>query len=117
MRDYGGKWIIEPESVTEIGCIHTAQGLELDYVGVIIGDDLIIRDGEVLVNPSARSKMDRTLFGYKKGMKENPEHWKPLIKAIIKNTFRTLMIRGMKGCYIYCTDPETNSYFKKALIN
>jgi DUF2075 family protein len=117
MRDYGGKWIIEPESVTEIGCIHTAQGLELDYVGVIIGEDLIIRDGEVLVQPNARSKMDRTLFGYKKGMRENPEHWKPLIKAIIKNTYRTLMTRGMKGCYIYCTDPETNSYFKNALNN
>ncbi|PWH82706.1 AAA family ATPase [Algibacter marinivivus] len=112
MKDYGGKWIIEPNSVTEIGCIHTAQGLELDYVGVIIGDDLVIRNGEVLVKPSARSKMDRTIFGWKKGMKENPEYWKPLLKAIIKNTYRTLMTRGMKGCFIYCTDPETNQYFK-----
>lgn len=115
MKSYGGKWIIEPESVTEVGCIHTAQGLELDYVGVIIGDDLIVRDGDVLVQPSARSRMDRTIFGWKKGMKENPEHWKPLIKAIIKNTYRTLMTRGMKGCYIYCTDPETNAYFKSMI--
>jgi DUF2075 family protein len=115
MKSYGGKWIIEPESVTEIGCIHTAQGLELDYVGVIIGDDLIFRNGDLLVNPSARSKMDRTLFGWKKGMRENPQHWKPLIKDIIKNTYRTLMTRGMKGCYIYCTDKETNNYFKEML--
>jgi DUF2075 family protein len=115
MKSYGGKWIIEPESVTEIGCIHTAQGLELDYVGVIIGDDLIFRNGDLLVNPSARSKMDRTLFGWKKGMRENPQHWKPLIKEIIKNTYRTLMTRGMKGCYIYCTDKETNEYFKKMI--
>lgn len=116
MKDYGGKWIIEPNSVSEIGCIHTAQGLELDYVGVIIGNDLLIRDGEVFVNPSARSKMDRTIFGWKKGMRENPEYWKPLIKTIIKNTYRTLMTRGMKGCYIYCTDPETSRFFQD-LVN
>lgn len=115
MTDYGGRWIIDPNSVTEIGCIHTAQGLEVDYVGVIIGNDFLIRDGEVKVDPTARDKGDRTLFGWKKGIKENPEYWKPLIKTIIKNTYRTLMTRGMKGCYIYCTDPETSNYFKEQL--
>eukprot|EP01090_Pellita_catalonica_P012885 TRINITY_DN291_c0_g1_i3.p1 TRINITY_DN291_c0_g1~~TRINITY_DN291_c0_g1_i3.p1 ORF type:complete len:619 (-),score=82.68 TRINITY_DN291_c0_g1_i3:1039-2895(-) len=113
MTDYGGKWIIEPDSVTEIGCIHTAQGLEVDYIGVIIGDDLIVREGNVLVDPTKRDKSDRTIFGWKKGMKENPEHWKPLLRDIIKNTYRTLMTRGMKGCYIYCTDKETRKYFKE----
>ncbi len=113
MSDYGGKWIIEPNSVSEIGCIHTAQGLELDYVGVIIGNDLLVRDGEIMVDPSARSGMDRTIFGWKKGIKEDPDYWKPLLKTIIKNTYRTLLTRGMKGCYIYCTDAETNNYFKE----
>lgn len=115
MTDYGGKWIIDPNSVSEIGCIHTAQGLEVDYVGVIIGNDLIVRDGEVLVNPSERDSGDRTVFGWKKGIKENPDYWKPLLKTIIKNTYRTLMTRGMKGCYIYCSDPETSNYFKQAI--
>lgn len=115
MTDYGGKWIIDPNSVSEIGCIHTAQGLEVDYVGVIIGNDLIVRDGEVLVNPSERDKGDRTVIGWKKGIKENPEYWKPLLKVIIKNTYRTLMTRGMKGCYIYCSDPETSRYFEKVI--
>lgn len=115
MRDYGGKWIIDPNSVSEIGCIHTSQGLEVDYVGVIIGNDLIIRDGEVLVNPNARSKMDKTINGWKSGVKNKPTYWKPLLRAIIKNTYRTLMTRGMKGCYIYCIDPETNEYFKEAV--
>lgn len=115
MTDYGGKWIIDPNSVTEIGCIHTAQGLEVDYVGVIIGDDLIVRDGELLVNPKARDKDDRTVFGWKSGMKNDPTRWKPLLKAIIKNTYRTLMTRGMKGCYVYCTDPETRQYIKRAM--
>ena len=115
MTEYGGKWIIEPESVSEIGCIHTAQGLEVDYVGVLIGDDLIIRNGEVLVNPSARDSGDRTIFGSKSGLKNNPDYWKPLLKLIVKNTYRTLMTRGMKGCYIYCTDKETNEYFKQLM--
>lgn len=115
MTDYGGRWIIDPNSVSEIGCIHTAQGLEVDYVGVIIGDDFIVRDGKVLVNPSARDSGDRTVFGWKSGIKNNPEYWKPLLKTIIKNTYRTLMTRGMKGCYIYCTDSETADYFKEQL--
>jgi len=112
MTDYGGKWIIDPNSVSEIGCIHTAQGLEVDYIGVIIGDDLLVRDGEILVNPKARSKMDRTINGWKSGIKNNPDYWKPLLKTIIKNTYRTLMTRGMKGCYIHCSDSETQKYFR-----
>lgn len=113
MTDYGGKWIIDPNSVTEVGCIHTAQGLEVDYIGVIIGDDLIVRDGQVLVDPKARDKGDRTVFGWKSGVKNDPARWKPMLKAIIKNTYRTLMTRGMKGCYLYCTDQETRQYFKE----
>lgn len=112
LGDYGGKWIIDPGSVTEIGCIHTAQGLEVDYVGVIIGDDLIVRNGEILVDPSKRAKDDRSIFGWKKMKKENPLQAKGLLRTIIKNTYRTLMTRGMKGCYIYCTDQETSEYFK-----
>lgn len=115
MMDYGGAWIIDPSSVTEIGCIHTAQGLEVDYIGVLIGDDLIVRNGQVLVDPTKRDSGDKTIFGYKKMMKENPEYAKDVVRAIIKNTYRTLMTRGMKGCYIYCTDPETREYFKKMI--
>lgn len=112
MTDYGGRWMIDPNSVTEIGCIHTAQGLEADYIGVIIGDDLVVRNGEVLTNVKARAPEDRTVWGWKGGMKKNPEYWNSLLRDIIKNTYRTLFTRGMKGCYIYCTDPETREYFR-----
>ncbi|MCB0707592.1 MAG: DUF2075 domain-containing protein [Saprospiraceae bacterium] len=115
LGDYGGLWIIDPNSVTEIGCIHTAQGLEVDYVGVIIGDDLIVRDGVVITDASKRAPDDRTVFGWKKGMKEDPGTTKKLLDDIIKNTYRTLMTRGMKGCYIYCTDEETREYFKQMI--
>ena len=106
-------WMIKPDSVNQIGCIHTCQGLELDYVGVIIGDDLIVRDGIVMVNPAKRSKMDSSIKGYKKMLLEKPEEAKELIRKIIKNTYRTLMTRGIKGCFIYCVDIETNEWIKK----
>lgn len=111
----GSLWIMQPDSLEQIGCIHTCQGLELSYVGVIIGDDLIVRDGNVLVDPSARSKMDASIKGYKTLLKNDPEAARKKIRYLIKNTYKTLMTRGMKGCYVYCTDEEMREYFKSFL--
>jgi uncharacterized protein len=111
LKTYGSTWIINPNSVNEIGCIHTCQGLEVDYIGVIIGADLIFRNGEVLVDPTKRSKDDKSIHGYKKLLQKEPTKTKNLLNAIIKNTYRTLMTRGMKGCYIYCVDKELEKYF------
>ena len=108
-------WSIKEDSVAEIGCIHTCQGLELDYVGVIIGEDMVYQDGKVLVNPAKRSKMDSSIKGYKSMLKSNPDKAKELTRAIIKNTYRTLMTRGMKGCYIWCADKELAAYIKASL--
>ncbi|MDI1355289.1 MAG: DUF2075 domain-containing protein [bacterium] len=113
----GSLWIQMPNSVNEIGCIHTCQGLEVDYIGVIIGEDLIVRDGKVLVNPAKRSGQDQSIKGYKAIMKTEPEKAKEMTRAIIKNTYRTLMTRGMKGCYVWAVDEETNEYFRKELLN
>lgn len=109
----GQAWIIKPESVNEIGCIHTSQGLEVDYIGVIIGPDMVVRNGEIITDATKRASTDKSVHGYKKLLKEEPEQAKQLADAIIKNTYRTLMTRGQKGCYIYCTDPETQEYFLK----
>ena len=111
----GNLWIMAPESVSEIGCIHTCQGLEVDYVGVIVGDDFVIRDGKAVTNPDKRAKTDASLKGYKKELSNNPEETKNKADAIIKNTYRTLMTRGMKGCYVYFTDKETEKYFKSRI--
>jgi DUF2075 family protein len=105
-------WSIKPDSVGEVGCIHTCQGLELDYVGVIIGKDLIYRDGQVLVDPASRAKTDTSIKGYKTMLKTDPEKAKELIRGIIKNTYRTLMTRGMKGCYVWCEDEGLREYLK-----
>ena len=111
----GSLWIIAPNSVEQVGCIHTCQGLEVDYIGVIIGPDLIVRDGQVVTSPHARDKHDKSIRGWKKLMKEKPDLAQQETDLIIKNTYRTLMTRGMKGCYLYCTDPETAQYFSSRL--
>lgn len=108
----GNLWILAPESVNEVGCIHTCQGLELDYVGVIVGPDLVVRDGKVVTRPENRARTDSSLKGYKKAFKEDSVAAEKKADAIIKNTYRTLMTRGMKGCYVYFMDKETEEYFK-----
>lgn len=111
----GQAWIIQPDSVTEVGCVHTCQGLEVDYVGVIVGPDLIVRDGDILTFPEKRAGSDRSVYGWKKEMKVNPEETRKKLDLIIKNTYRTLMTRGTKGCYVYFVDKETETYFKSLL--
>ncbi len=100
----GSLWITAPNSIEEVGCIHTCQGLELDYVGVIIGPDLQSRDGQLITVPEHRSKMDRSIRGYKTLMQQDPEGTRQRVDRIIRNTYKTLMSRGMKGCYVYPTD-------------
>lgn len=112
---HGQSWIIHPDSVKEVGCIHTCQGLELEYVGVIVGPDLVVRDGKIITDAMKRANTDQSLKGLKSMMKVDPERAKRLADKIIKNTYRTLMTRGMKGCYIYSIDPETQTYFKSQL--
>jgi DUF2075 family protein len=111
----GNSWIIRPDSIDEIGCIHTCQGLEMDYVGVIIGKDLVVRDGVCTTDPSARARDDRTISGYKAQFRKDPTSSKDRMDKIIKNTYRVLMTRGMKGCYLYCEDAETREYFKSGM--
>lgn len=113
--DTSNTWAIDAGSVTEVGCIHTCQGLEFDYVGVIIGDDLVHRDGELQTDYTKRAKTDQSLRGIKKMMKEEPEKAGKLADEIIRNTYRTLMTRGQRGCFIYCTDKELEQYFKERL--
>ncbi len=114
--DHGQAWLIQDDSISEVGCIYTCQGLELDYVGVIIGPDLIVRDGEVQVHGLAHAGTDRQ-FGLKTKLKKKDRDARKLADTITRNIYRTLMTRGQKGCYIYCADKETNEYFKSFVRN
>lgn len=115
LDDDGSTWIIKPNSVEQVGCIHTCQGLELDYVGVIVGPDFVVRNGEVITDAFKRSNMDQSIKGFKGGLKTNRANNLALADAVIKNTYKTLMTRGMKGCYVYFTDEETRAHFKALL--
>ena len=105
-------WSIDENSIDQCGCIHTCQGLEFDYVGVIIGDDLRYENGQLITDASKRAHTDKSLNGLGKMAKEDSEGAERLADEIIRNTYRTLMTRGMKGCYIYCTDQKLSQYIK-----
>ena len=111
----GEPFAVSETSINEIGCIHTSQGLEFDYVGVIVGDDIRFENGEVITDFTKRAKTDQSLKGIKSLSKTNPEEAQKRADEIIRNTYRTLLTRGMKGCYIYCVDKELEKYLKERL--
>ena len=102
-------WAINPRSFEEVGCIHTAQGLEFDYVGVFIGKDLTFdkASGRVLTNKAAISKDDNS-SGIRGASDEEA-------RRLILNTYKTLLTRGQKGCYVYCEDESLREYFSKMI--
>lgn len=112
LTEDGPKWIISPDSVREVGCIHTCQGLEVDYIGVIVGEDFVVRNGQVITDVSKRASTDNSVKGYKQLLIKDPVNTTKMLDMIIKNTYRTLMTRGMKGCYVYFVDDETREYFQ-----
>lgn len=100
---------VNPNSFEEIGCIHTCQGMEFDYVGVFIGKDLYFKDGHVQTNRNAISKDDKT-SGIRLQSTSNEEADK-----LIRRTYKVLLTRGIKGCYIYCEDEALRNYLKEKL--
>lgn len=111
----GMRWIISPDSVSEIGCIHTSQGLELENVGVIIGKDLMARNGRIVTDFRQRAKTDKSLSGIVQLHRQDPQKAYSVADELIKNTYRTLLTRGMKSCYVYFVDEETREYFEDRL--
>jgi hypothetical protein len=96
-------WATDPGGAQQIGCIYTAQGFEFDYAGVIWGPDLVIRDGVWVGQPSAsRDRPVRTGGGAR-------------FTDIVKNAYRVLLTRGMRGCSICILDQETHAYVASRL--
>ncbi len=112
----GEAFAIGENSINEAGCIHTVQGLEFDYVGVIIGDDMRYESEHIVTDYTKRAHTDTSLNGIKKIAKEEGEFAaNKIADNIIKNTYRTLMTRGQKGCYIYCTDKNLSEHINRML--
>ena len=112
----GEAFAIGEKSINEAGCIHTVQGLEFDYIGVIIGDDMRYENDHIITDYNKRAKSDSSLKGINTiASEQGIEVANKIADSIIKNTYRTLMTRGMKGCYVYCTDKNLQEYLKSQM--
>jgi DUF2075 family protein len=99
---------LDLESFDQVGCIHSTQGLEFDYVGIIIGKDLRYENGKVITDKNQNAISDKS-----SGVRTSKDL--ALADKIIRNTYKTLLSRGQKGCYIYCEDKNLSSLLKTKL--
>jgi DUF2075 family protein len=95
------EWAYKDEGIKQVGCIYTAQGFEFDYIGVIVGNDLIYDP----ITDSLIGNIEGTKDPMLKRGKENFDDY-------VKNIYRVLMTRGLKGCYVYFVDKEVEAFFK-----
>jgi DUF2075 family protein len=114
-RREGDPFAIDEGSIDEVGCIHTCQGLEFEYVGVVIGPDLRLEEGDLITDFGEQSSQDTSWHGLGGMSKENPKKAESKGEEIIKNTYRTLLTRGMQGCYIYCCDDALQEYVQQRI--
>jgi len=98
------EWAYKSEGIKQVGCIYTAQGFEFDYIGVIIGKDLVYDPVQDCLVANISETADPTL-------KRNKENF----ETFVKNIYRTLLSRGMKGCYVYYCDKATENYFRSKI--
>jgi hypothetical protein len=89
-------WASDPRGINQVGCIYTAQGFEFDYVGVIFGRDL-------RWDPASATWIADRGQSYDSVVKRSGDQFLDLVKR----TYRVLLTRGMKGCYVYVEDAET----------
>lgn len=103
----------DPRSINEVGCIHTSQGMEFEYVGLIVANDLIYRNGKILTDYTKHPD-GATEFKRPNAKKVNLND-KDIIDKIIRNTYKVLFTRGQKGCYLYVMDIELREYLKNRI--
>ncbi|MBV9925688.1 MAG: DUF2075 domain-containing protein [Acidobacteria bacterium] len=94
-------WASDPNGIDQVGCVYTAQGFEFDYVGVIFGLDL-------RYDPKGGTWVGDKTQSHDAVVKKSKELFVPLVK----NTYRVLLTRGMKGCYVYFMDEATRNFFR-----
>ena len=99
-------WIGSKNSVNEIGCIHTVQGYDLNYLGVIIGEDIKYDTEKNCIIPDISNYHDG--LG-KTGLTKDPEK----LRDYLVNIYITLMTRGIRGTYVYVCDPALREYMLK----
>lgn len=96
-------WINSADALNEVGCIHTIQGYDLNYTGVIIGNDIKYRNGKIIV--------DKTCYFDKYGIPVESDI--DMLECYILNIYKTLLTRGIKGTYVYVCDQALRDYLKE----
>ncbi len=97
-------WAYHPGGIDQVGCVYTAQGFEFDYVGVIFGRDLRYDlDAGGWIGDKTQSH-DHTV-------RRSKEHF----IDFVKNTYRVLLTRGMKGCYVCFLDKDTERFVRSRM--
>lgn len=97
-------WINSEGSIDEVGCIHTTQGYDLNYSGIIFGN-------EISFNPDTEEIYIKEENYFDKNGKQSIKDPKEL-KAFIINIYKTIMLRAIKGTYVYVCDPLLRKYFE-----
>lgn len=100
-------WLDDPDSISEVGCIHTCQGLDFNYCGVIIGKDLTYENSKIVFHKEANAKSDRS-----SGINRLDDQY---AQKLIRNTYNVLLTRGMLGTYVYCEDVNLREYLKSLI--
>ena len=98
------EWILREGAVNEIGCVHTTQGYELNYVAVIFGREIDFDE------ESGSIVIDRNKF-YDKKVKDGVDD--DTLKQYIINSYKVMLVRGIKGCYVYACNPRLQNYLKR----
>lgn len=96
-------WVNSPNAIDEVGCIHTVQGYDLNYTGVIIGPEIYLDEKTKKIKIDKSKYMD---INGRKGIEEPKQ-----LEKYIKNIYKTLMTRGIKGTYVYIVDKNLRNYF------
>ncbi len=107
-RNQRALFAVKPDSVGQVGCIHTVQGLEFDYVGVIIGNDLKYDPDKHSLYVEFDEYKDSS---GKKGLKGQQAR----LTQYVKQIYKVLLSRGRYGCYVYCRDGNLEQYLKSRL--
>jgi uncharacterized protein len=97
-------WAHEPTGIDQVGCVYTAQGFEFDYVGVIVGPDLVY-------DFDTQEWRGHKEHSYDTVVKRSKE----ALVDLLKNTYRVLMTRGLKGCYVHFMDKDTERFFRSRM--
>ncbi|MDD0851612.1 DUF2075 domain-containing protein [Halobacteriovorax sp. GB3] len=103
-------WVQDPKSVNEIGCIHTLQGQDLNYAGIIIGDDIYLDTTDMKIKINKSKYFDKNGTPINGTDKENIE-----LENYIKNIYYVLLTRGMLGTFVFIKDENLRHYLKDAL--